>query len=83
MGKACAILGLEALEAHWVPMELPGSATNNNRDVYGNGSSNDNANQSRSSVPSMCQALGLLLDLYHFTEPLDGPAGKETITSIL
>lgn len=54
-----------------------------NRDVYGNGSSNDNATQSRSSAPSMCQALGLVLDLYHFTEPLCGPAGKETITSIL
>lgn len=34
VGKACAILGLRALEAPWVPMELPGSATNNNRKGY-------------------------------------------------
>lgn len=55
VGKACPILGLEALEACWVPMELPGFATNNSRNGYDNGSSNDNTTNSRNSAASMCQ----------------------------
>lgn len=34
VGRACAGLGLGAPEALWVPMELPGSATNNNGNGY-------------------------------------------------
>lgn len=55
VGKACAILGLGALEAPWVPMERPGSATNDKRKSYENDSSNDNSAKSRSSGSSVCR----------------------------
>lgn len=47
VGKACAVLGLGTLEAPWVPMELPGSATNNNEKGYENDSSKDNTASSQ------------------------------------
>lgn len=51
-------------------MELPGSATNNNRSGDDNDSGNDNTGNSRRSASSVCQALGLVLDLYCFIESL-------------
>ena len=47
VGKACAVLGPGNLEAPWVPMELPGSATNNNKKGYENDSSKDNTASSQ------------------------------------